>query len=61
MIESKLWHNKTEIKNVKVAKMVEFIKTCEKLKKYSGKINILRVHRNIKGCILEVNFEVLGW
>ena len=61
MIESKLWHNKTEIKNVKVAKMVEFIKTCEKLKKYSREINILRVHRNIKGCILEVNFEVLGW
>ena len=29
MIESKLWHNKTETKNVKVAKMVEFIKTCE--------------------------------
>ena len=61
MIESKLWHNKTEIKNVKVAKIVEFIKTCEKLKKYSGEINILRVRRKIKGCILEVNFEVLGW
>ena len=29
MLESKLWHNKSETKNVKVAKMVEFIKTCE--------------------------------
>ena len=28
MTESKLWSNKTEIKNVKVAKMVEFLKTC---------------------------------
>ena len=27
MLESKLWHKKTETKNVKVAKMVEFIKT----------------------------------
>ena len=25
MLEAKLWHNKTETKNVKVAKMVEFI------------------------------------
>ena len=29
MRESKLWHNKTETKNVNVAKMVEFIKTCD--------------------------------
>ena len=29
MLESKLWHNKTETKNVKFAKMVKFIKTCE--------------------------------
>ena len=28
MIESKLWHSKTEIKNVKVVKIVDFIKTC---------------------------------
>ena len=27
MLESKLWHNKIETKNVKVAKMVEYIKT----------------------------------
>ena len=29
MLEAKLWHIKTEIKNVKVAKMVKFVKTCE--------------------------------
>ena len=29
MLEAKLWHNKTETKNVKVAKMMEFIKTCD--------------------------------
>ena len=29
MLESKLWHNKTETKNVNVAKMVEFTKTCD--------------------------------
>ena len=29
MLESKLWHSKTETKNVNVAKMVEFIKTCD--------------------------------
>ena len=29
MLEAKLWHNKTEIKNVNVAKMVKFVKTCD--------------------------------
>ena len=29
MLETKLWHNKTETENVKVAKMTEFIKTCD--------------------------------
>ena len=29
MLESKLWHNKTEISSLNVAKMVEFIKTCD--------------------------------
>ena len=29
MLKAELWHNKTETKNVKVAKMVEFIKTCD--------------------------------
>ena len=29
MYQSKLWQNKTETRNVKVAKMVEFIKTCD--------------------------------
>ena len=29
MLESKLWYNKTETKNVKVAEIVEFIKTCD--------------------------------
>ena len=29
MFESKLWHNRTETKNVKVAKMAEFIKACD--------------------------------
>ena len=29
MLESKLSHNKTETKNIKVAKMMEIIKTCD--------------------------------
>ena len=29
MLEAKFWHNNTEIKNVKVEKMVEFIKTYD--------------------------------
>ena len=29
MFEAKLWHNKTETKKVKAAKMVEFIKTYD--------------------------------
>ena len=29
MLETKLWHNKIDTKNVKVAKMMEFIKTCD--------------------------------
>ena len=36
MLEFKLWYNKTETKNVKVAKMVEFIKTCDQ---YPRKFN----------------------
>ena len=35
-LESKLWHGKTETKNEKVAKMVEFIKTCDQ---YPRKFN----------------------
>ena len=31
----------------------------KKLKKYSGEINPLGVHRIIRGCILEVNSEGL--
>ena len=34
MPEDKLWHNKTETKNVKVAKVVEFIKTCDQYLQY---------------------------
>ena len=33
----------------------------KKIKKYSGEINPLGVHRNIRGCILELNSEGLGW
>ena len=29
MLEAKLWHSKTKTKNVKAAKMVVFIKTCD--------------------------------
>ena len=36
MLEAKLWHNKTETKNVKVAKMVQFVKTC---KQYPHRFN----------------------
>ena len=31
MPEAKLWHNKTETKNAKVTKIVEFIKTYQNL------------------------------
>ena len=36
MLEAKLWHNKTEIKTVKVSKMVGFIRTCDQ---YPHRIN----------------------
>ena len=36
MLRSKLWYNKTETKNIKVAKMVEFILTSDQ---YPRKIN----------------------
>ena len=29
MLEPKPWHNKTETKNLKVANMMEFIRTCD--------------------------------
>ena len=33
----------------------------KKIKKYSGEINPLGIHRNIRQRILEVNSEGLGW
>ena len=33
----------------------------KKFKKYFGEINPLEVSRNIRGCILEINSEGLGW
>ena len=33
----------------------------KKIKKYSGEINPLGFHRNMRGCILEVNSAGLGW
>ena len=38
------------------------IYTFEKtLQKYSVEINTLRVHRHMRECTLEFNFERLGW
>ena len=33
----------------------------KKFKKDSGGIDPLGVHRNMRGCILEINCELLGW
>ena len=33
----------------------------KKFKKDSGGIDPLGVHRNMRGCILEINYELLGW
>ena len=33
----------------------------KKFKKYPREISLLRIHRNIRGCIIEVNSEGLGW
>ena len=33
----------------------------KKLKKDSGEINPFGVHRNMRACILEINYEGLGW
>ena len=44
MLETKLWHNKTEIKNVKVAKMMEFIKTCDQ---YPCRFNFCNLFNSI--------------
>ena len=39
MLESELWHKRTETKNAKDARMVEFIKTCDN---YPRKFNFGR-------------------
>ena len=44
MLEFTLWHNKTETKNAKAAKTVEFIKTCDQC---SRKINFGHVFTSI--------------
>ena len=33
----------------------------KKIKKYSRELNLLGVHRNMRGCIFEINSEGLGW
>ena len=33
----------------------------KKFKKDSGGIDLLGVHRNMRGCILEINCELVGW
>ena len=33
----------------------------EILEKYSRELNLLRVHRKMRGCIIEVNSEEIGW
>ena len=53
MLESKLWHNKTETKNVKVAKMVEFIETCDQ---YPRKFNF----GHFFSSIILPHFEKMG-
>ena len=40
---------------------MEYTGLEEKFKKNSGEINPIGVHRNIRGCILEVNCEGIGW
>ena len=39
--------------------MVEYKSLGKKFKKDSEEINPLGVHKNMKGCILEVNYEGL--
>ena len=46
MLEAKLWHNKTETKNAKVAKMVEFIKTFDQ---YPRRFNFLLLCLEVLG------------
>ena len=43
MLEAKLWRNKTETNNVKVAKMVEFIKICDQYPRRFNFGNFLNV------------------
>ena len=49
-ISLKLFHNHGGIYRFK-----------KKVKKGSGEINLLRVHKNVRVCILEINCEGLGW
>ena len=49
-INLKLFHNRGEIHRFR-----------KKIKKDSGKINLLGVYRNMRGFILEINCEALGW
>ena len=44
MLDPELWHNKAESKNIKVAKMVEFIKTCDQ---YPRKFNFVHFFSSI--------------
>ena len=41
------------------ATIPEYTGVGKKIKKDSGEINPLEVHRNLRGCILEVNCEAL--
>ena len=41
--------------------VIEIYSLRKKLKNYSGEINPLGVHRTMRGCILEISLERLGW
>ena len=55
MLESKLCNNKTEAKNVKVAKTVEFIKTCDQCpRKAKADSNRYFLQQNLSTCSRDV-------
>ena len=65
--DSKLWVSSLNTSNFNTINLKLFwnhggiYKFEKKIKKYSGITNLLKVHRNTREYILEVNCEGLGW
>ena len=55
------WWNLSKLVTNTLVNFGEILKVPERFKKDFGETDPLPVHKNMRGCILEINCEGLGW